>query len=67
MARRRVVAGRWTRDGAPFSQRFSATFGDDGNTMTGRWEIAEDGINYTTDFDLVYRRVDTVSTVGEPQ
>ena len=53
--------GEWKlwREGEPFSQRFTATFGDDGNTITGRWEIAEDGTNYTTDFDLVYRRVDT--------
>lgn len=40
-------------------QRFTATLSDDGNTITGRWEIAEDGTNYTTDFDLIYRRVDT--------
>ena len=52
--------GEWKlwREGEPFSQRFTATFSDDGNTITGRWEIAEDGANYTTDFDLVYRRVD---------
>jgi hypothetical protein len=30
------------------SQRLTATFSDDGNTITGRWEIAEDGTNYTT-------------------
>lgn len=47
------------RDGEPFSQRFVGTFGDAGNTITGRWEIAEDGTNYTTDFHLVYRRVET--------
>jgi hypothetical protein len=35
------------------------TFRDDGNMITGRWEIAEDGTNYTTDFDLIYRRVET--------
>ena len=53
--------GEWKlwRDGEPFSQRFSATFSDDGNTITGRWEIAEDGTSYATDFDLVYRRVET--------
>ena len=53
--------GEWKlwREGEPFSQRFSATFSDDGNTITGRWEIAEDGTNYTTDFDLIYRRVVT--------
>jgi len=38
------------------AQRFTATFSDDGNTITGRWEIAEDGTNYSTDFDLIYRR-----------
>ena len=47
------------RDGEPFSQRFTATFSDDGNTITGRWEIAEDGTDYTTDFDLILRRVHT--------
>ena len=46
------------REGEPFSQRFAATLSDDGNTITGQWEIAEDGTNYTTDFDLIYRRVD---------
>ena len=51
--------GEWRlwREGEPFSQRFTATFSDDGNTITGRWEIAEDGTNYTTDFDLILRRV----------
>jgi hypothetical protein len=56
-----IGKGEWRlwREGEPFSQRFTATFSDDGNTITGRWEIAEDGTNYTTDFDLIYRRVDT--------
>jgi len=50
--------GEWRlwRDGEPFSQRFSATISDDGNTIAGRWEIAEDGTNYVPDFDLVLRR-----------
>ena len=53
--------GEWKlwREGEPFSQRFTATFSDDGNTITGRGEIAEDGTNYVTDFDLIYRKVDT--------
>jgi hypothetical protein len=53
--------GEWRlwREGEPFSQRFTATFSDDGNTITGRWEIAEDFTNYTTDFDVIYRRVGT--------
>jgi hypothetical protein len=53
--------GEWKlwREGEPFSQRFTATFSDDANTITGRWEIAEDFTNYTTDFDVIYRRVGT--------
>jgi hypothetical protein len=51
--------GQWNlwRHGEPFSQRFTASFGDDGNTISGRWETAEDGTVYTTDFELIYRRV----------
>ncbi|MGE5595075.1 MAG: hypothetical protein ACM3S1_03455, partial [Hyphomicrobiales bacterium] len=51
--------GEWRlrRDGEPFSQRFTASFSNDGNTITGRWELAEDGTNYRTDFDLVFRSV----------
>ena len=45
------------RVGEPFSQRFTAIISEDGNTMTGRWEIAEDFEHYTTDFELTYRRV----------
>ena len=50
--------GEWKlwRDGEPFSQRFTGIFSDDGNTITGRWEIAEDGMNYSTDFELIFRR-----------
>ena len=51
--------GEWKlwREGEPFSQRFSARFGDDANTIAGRWEIAEDFKNYMTDFDVIFRRV----------
>lgn len=51
--------GEWKlwRDGEPFSQRFTATISSDGNTITGRWELAEDGSTFTTDFDLIYHKV----------
>ena len=51
--------GEWKlwREGEPFSQRFTGVFSDDGNTITGRWEIAHDHATYTADFDVVYRRV----------
>jgi hypothetical protein len=45
------------REGEPFSQRFIGTFSEDKNTIAGRWEMAEDGVNYTTDFELVLRRL----------
>jgi hypothetical protein len=53
--------GEWKlwREGEPFSQRFTASFGDDGNTITGRWELAGDDAMYTTDFELIYRRAGT--------
>ena len=37
--------GDWKlwREGEPFAQRFSATISDDGNTITGRWELARTG------------------------
>jgi len=46
------------RDGEPFSQRFTGTFSEDGKTIAGRWEIAEDGQTWKTDFDLTYTRIE---------
>ena len=46
------------RDGEPFSQRFTGEFSEDGKTIRGRWEIAEDGKSWKTDFDLTYRKVE---------
>jgi hypothetical protein len=50
--------GEWKlwREGEPFAQRFTARISDDGNTITGRWELNE-GDGWKTDFDLTYRRV----------
>lgn len=55
-----IGKGEWTlwREGQPFSQRFTGRFEDDGRKITGSWQKAEDGINYTTDFDLTYTRVE---------
>jgi hypothetical protein len=50
------------REGEPFAQRFTGTFSEDNTTITGRWEIAEDGTTYVTDFDLVFRRVPQPNT-----
>ena len=45
------------REGVPFPQRFTATISDDGETIVGRWEKAQDGRTWETDFDLTYRKV----------
>ena len=50
-------AWRLWRDGAPFAQRFTAMISGDGDTITGRWELAHDGVTWETDFDVIYRKV----------
>jgi hypothetical protein len=50
---------RTTADFSPldFSQRFTGTFSDDGQTIDGRWEISDDGTSWELDFDLTYTKV----------
>ncbi len=40
-----------------FSQRFTARFSEDGKTIEGTWEMAEDHETYETDFGVIYRKV----------
>ena len=46
------------RDGEPFPQRFTGRLSEDGRTIAGRYEKAEDGKTWTTDFDVTYTKVD---------
>ena len=39
-----------------FAQRWVGTFSDDGRTIEGTWETAEDGSTWNKDFDLTYRK-----------
>lgn len=48
---------RQWREAPGFSQRFAGRFGDDGDTISGTWELCEDGETWRRDFDVVYRRV----------
>ena len=50
--------GRWRiwRDARGFSQRFTGTFADDGNTIDGRWELREDDVHWKNDLGITYRR-----------
>jgi hypothetical protein len=54
-----LTDGVWKlwRDGEPFAQRFTGEFSDDGKTITGRWEIADDGKTWKTDFDMTYMKI----------
>jgi hypothetical protein len=50
---------RETPDFSPldFSQRYTGAFSDDGQTITGFWEINNNGITWEKDFDLNYTRL----------
>jgi hypothetical protein len=45
------------REAPGFSQRFTGTFGDDGKTITGRWELSRDGSNWEPDIDMTYTKI----------
>jgi Protein of unknown function (DUF1579) len=48
----------WTlvRIAPGFSQRFTGTFNEAGDTISGRWERSNDGSSWERDFDLTYTR-----------
>jgi len=39
-----------------FRQRFTGTFTDGADTIAGRWETSDDGVEWRPDFRLTYRR-----------
>lgn len=45
------------RDFPGFSQRFTGTFSEDGNTINASWENSNDGATWKHDFNLTYTRV----------
>jgi hypothetical protein len=47
---------RFSRDAPGFSQRFTGTFSDDGNTITGLSELSRDGSTWDDDLAITYRR-----------
>jgi hypothetical protein len=53
-----ISADEWSlrRVGPPFPQRFKARISQDGRTISGCWEKAEDGEHFTVDFFLTYRK-----------
>jgi hypothetical protein len=45
------------RDSPGFSQRFTGTFGDGGDTLSGLWQLSRDGSSWDDDLEITYRRV----------
>jgi hypothetical protein len=54
-----VSEGAWrlSRDAPAFSQRFSGTFEDDGDTICGLWQLSRDGATWADDLAITFRRV----------
>ena len=47
---------RFWRDEPSFSQRFTGTFNDAGDTLTSRGQFSRDGLTWEDDLALTYRR-----------
>ena len=47
---------RFSRDAPGVSQRFTGTFSDDGNTITGVAQLSRDGSTWEDDLAITYRR-----------
>jgi hypothetical protein len=44
------------RDSPGFSQRFTGTITDDGNTIIGKWQLQRDDLRWEDDLQITYRR-----------
>ena len=44
------------RDAPGFSQRFTGTFADGGDSIAGQWQVCEDGATWNDDLQITYRR-----------
>jgi hypothetical protein len=53
-----VDLGAWRiwRDAFGFSQRFTGTFADNGDTIIGRWQLCRDAAHWDDDLQSIYRR-----------
>lgn len=49
-------AFHWWRDAPGFSQRFTGTFEDGGNTIVGLSQLREDDVHWHDDLAITYRR-----------
>jgi hypothetical protein len=49
-------AWRCWRTAPGFSQRFAGSFADEGNTISGIWQVCEDDAHWADDLRITYRR-----------
>jgi hypothetical protein len=49
---------KWWRNAPGFSQRYTGTIVDDGNTIIGKGELSKDGVTWEKDLDLTYKRAE---------
>ena len=47
---------RLWRHAPGFSQRFTGTLSDGGDTIVGRWQLCEDDVHWANDLEITYRR-----------
>ena len=47
---------RFWRNAPGFSQRFTGTFADGGDTIVGRAQLCRDDVNWADDLEITYRR-----------
>ena len=47
---------RLWRDAPGFSQRFTGTVADGGDTIVGRWQLSRDDLDWHDDLEITYRR-----------
>jgi hypothetical protein len=45
------------RNAPGFSQRFTGTIIENGDTMIGKWELSRDDLSWEKDLELIYKRV----------
>jgi hypothetical protein len=44
------------RNAPGFSQRFTGSLAEGGNTVVGRWQLNEDDVHWNDDLAITYRR-----------
>jgi hypothetical protein len=57
-------AWEFSRDAPGFSQRFTGTFEEEGDRISGLWKLSRDDTTWEDDLQITYRRAATVESSG---